>query len=222
MQPNDRIQQVRFTYLEKGKEKVGGWDDVPAHQWAYVDNRLQLEPPHRFDAKLERGGQSVEVTLAAADDPTWPVADRGLGLEADRRTQKADGVLDALRLGAYRAARSGKMIYQQLYAMVFGRISYKLISGPITLARASYIIAGQDVWHLLVWMALISINLAVVNFLPIPILDGGHMVFLLYEAVVRRPPPAVLHNILNYVGLAMVGGLMLFVIGLDLWRLLFA
>lgn len=222
LQPNDRIKQVRFTYLdERDQEKTGSkWEDVPAHLWAFVDYKLQAQAPHKFDAKVERNGQTVEVSLSAADDPTWPVFDRGLYLENDRRLQKADGVLDALRLGAYRAMRSAKMIYQQLYAMVFGRISYKLISGPISLARVSYIIAGQDIWHLLVWMALISINLAIINFLPIPILDGGHMVFLLYEAITQRPPPAVLHAILNYIGLAMVGGLMLFVIGLDLWRLI--
>ncbi len=222
LQPNDRIKQVRFQYLEKDQEKQGAWDDVPAHHWAYVDYKLQVQAPHKLTAKVDRGGQTVEVELAAADDPTWAVFDRGLYLEDDTRPQKADGVLDALRLGGQRAVRSGKMIYQQLYAMAFGRISYKLISGPITLARASYIIAGQDVWHLLVWMALISINLAVVNFLPIPVLDGGHMVFLIYEGLVGKPPPPVLHAGLTYLGLAMVGSLMLFVIGLDLWRLLFA
>jgi regulator of sigma E protease len=222
LQPNDRVKQVRFYYQDGDAEKQAGWDDVPAHQWAYVDHKLQLMPPHRLDAKVERGGQTVEVTLAAADDPTWPVAERGLYLEDDRRTLKADGLVDALRLGAYRAVRSGKMIYQQLYAMVFGRISVKLMSGPITLARASYLIAGQDVWHLLIWLALISINLAVVNFLPIPVLDGGHMVFLLYEAVRGKPAPVAVQAVMTYAGLAVVGCLMLFVIGLDVWRLVFA
>jgi regulator of sigma E protease len=71
-------------------------------------------------------------------------------------------------------------------------------------------------------MGLISINLAVVNFLPIPVLDGGHMMFLLYEWVRGKPAPASVQVALTYLGLAAVLGLMLFVIGLDIWRLFFA
>jgi regulator of sigma E protease len=96
-----------------------------------------------------------------------------------------------------------------------------LISGPITLARASYVLAGEDIWKLVLLVALISINLAVVNFLPIPVLDGGHMVFLFYEWIRRKPPPVFLHNILTIIGLVMVLSLMLFAVGLDIWRLIF-
>jgi regulator of sigma E protease len=95
-----------------------------------------------------------------------------------------------------------------------------MMSGPISLARVSYILAGEDIWHLLIWMGLISINLAVVNFLPIPVLDGGHMVFLLYELVRGKPAPVGVQVALTYLGLATILGLMLFVIGLDIWRLL--
>ncbi len=58
-------------------------------------------------------------------------------------------------------------------------------------------------------------NLAVVNFLPIPILDGGHMVFLLYELIRRRPPSDAVRAAASYVGLAVLGLLMLFVLYLD-------
>jgi regulator of sigma E protease len=68
-------------------------------------------------------------------------------------------------------------------------------------------------------VGLISINLAVVNFLPIPVLDGGHMVFLIYEGIFRRPAPEIVQIILTWIGLIMVLCLMLFTIGLDLWRL---
>jgi regulator of sigma E protease len=95
------------------------------------------------------------------------------------------------------------------------------MSGPITLARTSYIVAGED-WRILVlFCALISINLAVVNFLPIPVLDGGHMVFLIYEAIFRKPPHVGVQNALTILGLVCVMSLMLFTVGLDIWRLFF-
>ena len=220
LQPNDKVVQVRFKAADHaGKETTGSWEDVQPHQWAFVDFGLQRVAPHALDLKVQRGSETVEASLAAVQDAGWPVPDRGLELMREMRTQKAEGVGEALLMGADRTARSIKMIYLGLYSMAFGRISVKMMSGPITLARASYLIAGEDVWHLLLWMGLISINLAVVNFLPIPVLDGGHMVFLIYEWVRGKPAPVAVQAILTYVGLAAILGLMLFVIGLDIWRL---
>lgn len=70
-------------------------------------------------------------------------------------------------------------------------------------------------------MGLISINLAVVNFLPIPILDGGHMVFLIYEKIRGRPASEMFRVVATYIGLAMIGCLMLFVLYLDFRRWIF-
>jgi regulator of sigma E protease len=221
LQTDDQIVEVRFKAVDHaGKVRDTGWGEVRPHQWAYADYRLQLQAPHVMDARVKRGNQVFEVTLAATEDPTWPVADRGLELSPERQLQKAEGLIEALRMGADRTARSVKMIYLGLYSMIFGQISYKMMSGPIGLARVSYILAGEDFWHLLVWMGLISINLAVINFLPIPVLDGGHMMFLLYELVRGKPAPLGVQVILTYLGLAIILALMLFVIGLDIWRLL--
>lgn len=222
IQPNDQFTEVRILARGPKEEDLSGpFEEIQPHQWGYIDTLVQRSFPHTIEAKLKRNGQPVEVTLAAVADTTWPVVERGLFLSYETRTQQADSVWEALEMGAYRTARSIKMVYLGLYSMVFGRISYKLVSGPITLARASYFIAGEDVWHLMLWIGLISVNLAVVNFLPIPVLDGGHMVFLIYEWVRGKPAPIAVQAILTYAGLALIGSLMLFVIGLDFWRLFF-
>jgi regulator of sigma E protease len=62
---------------------------------------------------------------------------------------------------------------------------------------------------------MLSANLAVVNFLPIPVLDGGHMVFLIYEGIMGKPPSERVFVLLSYLGLAFILTLMLFVLGLD-------
>ena len=67
-------------------------------------------------------------------------------------------------------------------------------------------------------MAIISINLAIVNFLPIPVLDGGHMVFLIYEKICSRPASKQIRIATTYLGLALIVSLMVFVIYLDLKR----
>lgn len=222
LRPNDKIVAVRFKRSgADGQVSEGSLQDVLPHQWAFVDNAVQSTHPHAIDARVERGSETLEVSLAGVPDMSWPIAERGLEMMPETRLQVADGIGEALRMGMHRTVRSVRMIYLGLYSMAFGRISVKMMSGPLTLAQASYLIAGRDVWYLLLWMGLISINLAVVNFLPIPVLDGGHMMFLLYEGIRGKPAPVAVQVILTYVGLATILGLMLFVIGLDVWRLFF-
>jgi regulator of sigma E protease len=72
---------------------------------------------------------------------------------------------------------------------------------------------------LLLFLTFLSANLAIVNFLPIPILDGGHMLFLAYEGIFRRPVSENVQVILTYAGLMMILGLMLFVMFLDSFRI---
>jgi len=223
LQPNDRIIKVNVRAIDHAGQPVATkFEAVEPHQWPFVDDALQRFAPHALEVKYERDGQELTADLAADPDPTWPVAPTGLAFAKATVVQKADGVFEALQMGAYRTYRGIRMTYQGLYGIVFGDVSVKSMSGPITLGRISYLIAGQDVWHLILWMAMISINLAVVNFMPIPVLDGGHMVFLIYEGIRGKPAPESVQVLLTYAGLACVLSLMLFVVGLDLWRLFLA
>jgi regulator of sigma E protease len=226
LQAGDVINEVRFNtnqFKLDGKSlstdsKAGNWDRVKGHHWAFVDYKLQVQPPHTFEFKADRGGQLVEGTLAAAPDTSWGIPYTGLNFLLQKDVQRANGLLDALGLGGRRTVRSLKANYQGLYGMAVGRISPLTMSGPITLASMSYKLAGEDIWTLVLFLGLISIGLAVVNFLPIPVLDGGHMMFLLYEAVFRKPAPVIVQNVLTIAGLVAVLCLMVFTIGLDVYK----
>src|SRR5437764_9640386 len=124
----------------------------------------------------------MESVLEGEQEPRWPLADRGLAFEMDTRLQKADSLVQALAMGTQRTGRLISQIYQNLLAMANRRISFpKNASGPLSIAVVSYDIAGESLPMFIVFLGMISINLAVINFLPIPVLDGGHMVFLIYE-----------------------------------------
>lgn len=228
LQPGDVIKKVQFTAavfkqdggLVSPDKKVGSEDEVKAHHWAFVDYKLQIQPPHTFAYKADRNGVLLEGTLAATPDTTWGVPWTGLDFRRQTETQQATDPVDALRLGGRRTVRSIKQVYQNLYGMLTLRISPLTMSGPITLAETGYRLAGEDPWTLILFLGLISVNLAVVNFLPIPVLDGGHMLFLLYEAIFRKPAPVWVQNWLTLLGLGMVLCLMLFTIGLDVFRLI--
>jgi regulator of sigma E protease len=222
LQRGDLVTQVRFKSLDyNGSIKTSDWDEVKSHQWASVDAAFQSRAPHEMDLKVKRGDQEIEVSVTGRPDENWPTDDRGLIFQQDFRTQKATDIVDALNLGGRRTVRFIKEVYMNLYAMIFGRVSAKTMSGPLTIANVSYRFAGEDFWQFLLFIGMISVNLAVVNFLPIPVLDGGHMVFLILEKILGRPVPEKVFAFAMYLGLAMILSLMIFVITLDIRRLFF-
>jgi regulator of sigma E protease len=219
----DTIQSVRIRAVEHaGTIDEGTWQPVKPHQWASVDSLLQSIAPHEADFRVLRGTTTTDYRITAeVTAKPLPLDDRGLQLMPEFRIQLANSVGEAVGMGAHRTTRKIREVYLNLYAMIFGRVNpIDTISGPITLARVSYILAGESYLRLLLMLALVSINLAVMNFLPIPILDGGHMMFLTYEAFRGKPPPERIHTILTVVGLICVFAMLIFVVGVDIYRLI--
>src|SRR5262249_41923592 len=166
----------------------------------------------------ERGADKVEVVVDAPADETWPQTARGLILARDSRLQKADNLAGAIGLGLKDTWGSILQVYSHLRNLIVARIAVPNLVGPIMIADTAYRIAGFDLWEFIFFLGMISVNLAVVNFLPIPVLDGGHMVFLLYEKLRGKPASEGVRVGATYVGLLMLVSLMLFVIGLDIFR----
>jgi len=218
----DLIEAIRFyATLPDNSEKDGDWNPIKDKQWASVDSMLQGQTPAKIGLRIKRGEETVAIDVVALPDKTWALDERGLHFQEDFRIQKASDVSDALGLGMHRTLRFIKEVYLNLYAMASGRVSTKTMSGPLTIATVSYRIAGEDFWQFLLFLGMISVNLAVVNFLPIPVLDGGHMVFLILEKILGRPVPERVFAIAMYVGLALILALMFYVIKLDVQRLFF-
>jgi regulator of sigma E protease len=129
----------------------------------------------------------------------------------------ADTWGDAFRMGIYQTQNTGLDIYLTLRNLFSGDLSPKNLHGPVGIAQVAYAVSKQGIQQLLMFLGFLSINLAILNFLPIPVLDGGHMVFLIWEGVTRRKPSENVLIAATYVGMAFVLGLMAFVIYLDIW-----
>jgi regulator of sigma E protease len=231
LQKNDVIKHIRFKQRDPktGEADWARWGDEPDTDqwWAYVDWTLQQDAVEvkEMALKVERDGarldESVELKAVPDPDKDWPLDNRGLILTVDTRSQQADGVWQALGLGAERTYRSVIQIYLHLYGILNGRLSVKNLGGPILIATTAYDIAGEDFYMFILFLGMISINLAVVNFLPIPVLDGGHMVFLIYEKLRGRPASETVRNLVTIAGIAFIVLMMLFVLWQDAKRLWF-
>ena len=104
--------------------------------------------------------------------------------------------------------------------MLTGEISSKNIGGPLTIASISGEAATQGPSSLVFLIAILSINLGVLNLLPIPILDGGHLLFFAIEAVLRKPLGDRQREIAQQVGLLLLVGIMVFAFWNDIERLI--
>jgi len=107
------------------------------------------------------------------------------------------------------------LVYRFLDKLRTQQVSPTDLVGPIGIFKTAYAVASQGFADLLLFLTLIGANLAVVNFLPIPILDGGYMVFLAYEGVTGRPPGERVYVAMLYLGLLLILFLMIWALGLD-------
>jgi regulator of sigma E protease len=175
---------------------------------------LQLSlPGTQVKLSLEGGG---EVTLESVEANDWNNPDRGLLLQPDLFTQKAETWGQAVRYGGRETGESLTMVVAFLRKLTSGGISPRGLGGPITIAEVAGRSAYRGLPELLIFLTVLSANLAVLNFLPIPLLDGGHMVFLIYEGIRGKPADERVQLALTYVGLAFILTLMIFVFSLDL------
>jgi regulator of sigma E protease len=224
LKKGDRITAIQLYETEPdGKTEPAKWQDLGLDNWPYAHYVAHRIDSRQIGLKVQREPQQTfEVVLTAEPDRGWPIADRGLVFANDTRIEKADSISSALMIGLRREKKLIRDIYQNLLAMAKGQISFpKNASGPLTIAVVSYDIAGESMDRLILFLGMISVNLAVINFLPIPVLDGGHMVFLIYERLRGRPMPEQLRFAATFLGLVLIGSLMLFVIYLDVKRWLF-
>jgi len=141
-------------------------------------------------------------------------------LPEDRRRRQEFNAITAVVPAFQETWDKSLFVLDSIQKMVVGLISVKNINGPITIAQvagetASY---GLDVY--LGFLAILSISLGVLNLLPIPVLDGGHLLYYTIEAIIRRPVPERLQELGLQLGLLLISGIMVLAIYNDVSRLL--
>ena len=224
IKPGERVTRVVFVSPEEQKagqtgNAAGGLELSPqSPSWPYVIAALQqVDAGTRLDLVVEAAdGTNRDVSIDPVDAAGRYVADRGLLFEPLTRMVRSGSFLAAIRHGFGRAVDDLSLVYKFLHKLTSNQISPRLLGGPIEIAKQAGKSAEEGFSRFLLFLTMLSANLAVVNFLPIPVLDGGHMVFLAYEWLRGKPPSEGVVAALSYLGLALILTLMMFVFGLDL------
>ena len=202
--PGDRVIRIDGS-------PIGSWEDLVTAVRAAGERALEFT--------VERDG----ATIALSIEPTREsLADLGFSFSLSERLEeyRVDGVLAAIGAGFVASGDLVKQLYVTLKRLVTGDVSARNLGGIVTISRVSYRAVQNGLSFFLYFLALLSINLAFVNVLPIPVLDGGHLLFLLIERIKGSPVSARVLNYSQILGLVFVLALMVFVTYNDILRLL--
>ena len=132
---------------------------------------------------------------------------------------KSLNMFEALSESFYQTYNIGKLTILSVVKLIRGSISAKTLGGPIMIAELAGQQAKEGATNLIFFIALLSINLAILNFLPIPVLDGGHLLFFLIEALIGRPVNTRMREIAQQAGIFILIMLMIFVFYNDITRI---
>ena len=219
LQSGDVISKAEYIYPESEKDdppKPLEFDDEKQRNWAFFILSMQdLPAGTKMKLTIERGDETLTKTLEAQEAEGQYLADRGFNLDVSQRLRIASNFGEQMQLGWDETVNSLTLVFRFLQKLTTGQVPATSLGGPVTIAKAAGMSAFDGIGKLLVFLTMLSANLAVINFLPIPLLDGGHMVFLAYEGLRGRPANERFVVALHTVGFVCIVSLMLFVLSLD-------
>ena len=210
--------KVGDTIIEADGQTISTWS-----QWVDL---VRAAPGQSLVVRVERDGQSLDLTVVPRSTGTSgaEVGSVGMGvvipdIPEDRIRRQGRNPVEALSAAIERTFSLTVFTFESMWKMIQGLISTKNLSGPIAIAQvaASTAESGFTTW--LSFLALLSISLGAINLLPIPVLDGGHIVFHSLEGLFGRPVPEQIQMMSYQLGLLAVFTLMVFAIYNDVARL---
>lgn len=200
-------------------------DGQPLGDWQQVVDLVRQRPDSRIVLRVERDNAQLDVPVNLVSKGEGKAAGYlGAGVKPvewppQMLREVSYGPLDAVVEGARRTWTMSVLTLDSLKKMLFGELSVKNLSGPITIAKVAGASAQSGFGDFLNFLAYLSISLGVLNLLPIPVLDGGHLLFYLIEWVRGRPVSDRVQGWGIQIGISLVVGVMLLALINDLGRL---
>ncbi|MCD7040641.1 MULTISPECIES: sigma E protease regulator RseP [Pseudomonas fluorescens group] len=210
----------------KTGDRLLALDGQPLGDWQQVVDLVRVRPDTKIVLKVERDGAQIDVpvTLSVRGEAKAAGGYLGAGVKGvdwppSMVREISFGPLAAIGEGAKRTWTMSVLTLESLKKMLFGELSVKNLSGPITIAKVAGASAQSGVADFLNFLAYLSISLGVLNLLPIPVLDGGHLLFYLVEWARGRPLSDRVQGWGIQIGISLVVGVMLLALVNDLGRL---
>ena len=213
----------------KAGDEIVAISDRPTATWEDVVSAVRSSPGRALVFELRRGGARVApitVTPEVHTEAGKQIGRIGAGPKVDPAalaeltTVVSYGPLESIAKAAYKTWDTSVFSLKMLGKMIVGEVSLKNLSGPITIADYAGQSAQMGWVSFLLFLALISISLGVLNLLPIPLLDGGHLMYYIFEVFKGSPVSDKAIEIGQQLGMALLFVLMAFALYNDINRLI--
>ena len=175
-------------------DRIKGVDGDAITEWAQFVERVQQSPAQPLQVTVERGGSEMTLTLTPDGKKVKGQLVGFVGLSPqlvplpdEYRTLLQYGPLQALWHGVQKTWSLITLTFDMIGKLIGGIVSLDNLSGPISIAKGAGSSADYGLVYFLGFLALISVNLGIINLFPLPVLDGGHLVYFLIEAVTGKP-----------------------------------
>ena len=209
-------------------DEVASINKSPASGWEDVVTAVRAHPGRALALEVRRGGTDIAlaVTPDVVTEAGRPVGRIGAGPRVESSamahltTEVRYGPFEALQKALYKTWDTSVFSLQMLGRMIIGEVSLKNLSGPITIADYAGQSAQMGWISYLLFLALISISLGVLNLLPVPLLDGGHLMYYIFEVLKGSPVSDKAIEIGQHLGMALLFVLMAFALYNDINRLI--
>lgn len=212
--------------LQQG-DRIVSVNGVSVSEWEHMAELIGAAQGGRLNLEVLREDHVVSVTLT----PELVESENLFGERVDKYVIgiSASGAYEVERLNPLEALLEGltqtwriiELTVLSVGKIISGTLSAKTLGGPIMIAQLAGEHAKAGITEFIFFIALLSINLGILNLLPIPVLDGGHLIFFLVEAVIRRPVNLRMREVAQQVGILVLIVLMVFVFYNDISRILF-
>lgn len=214
------ISYTQASTFDGTEQAIDGW-----MHWVDI---IRSHPERQLNVKLLRGTETKVLQITpqkrVANGQTFGQA--GLGLDVNALSEFVPNqilqlsFIKSIGQGFYEVKRSLVLQLSLLRKMIVGKISPKHLGGPVTIAQGAEQSISLGLQSFLQFLAGFSIMLGLMNLLPIPVLDGGHLLFMAYEAITGKLPSEIWHGRLTVIGLVLLLSIMVFAIFNDLMRVL--
>ena len=192
-------------------DRIKGVDGEAITEWAQFVERVQQSPAQPLQVTVERGGSEMTLTLTPDGKKVKGQLVGFVGLSPqlvplpdEYRTLLQYGPLQALWHGVQKTWSLITLTFDMIGKLIGGIVSLDNLSGPISIAKGAGSSADYGLVYFLGFLALISVNLGIINLFPLPVLDGGHLVYFLIEAVTGKPVPEKIQEIGFRIGAAIL------------------
>jgi regulator of sigma E protease len=207
-------------------DRITAIDGHPIEKWEELATQIHKSPGRPVRLTIERAGRQFDLVVAPKATRQKNVfgEEQEVGLlgiaPAEEFLIERTNPATALARALYKTFDLARLILLTFIKLIQGVVPAKTIGGPLLVAQMAGQQARLGLLNLLFFTALLSVNLAILNLLPIPILDGGHLFFSLIEAVRGKPVSQQKREMAQQVGLALLVALMIFAFYNDIFRLL--